>query len=138
MKPMNDRFFLDTNIIVYAHTNVNLEKQKTAQNIIAEKTTVISTQVLQETANTLIKKFKQSWQDVIKVLNEASSNNELHLNTKHTILTACHIAEKYQFSFYDSLIIASTLECDCYTLYSEDLQHGQIVENKLIIINPSL
>jgi hypothetical protein len=51
-------------------------------------------------------------------------------------MTACQIAEKYQFSFYDSLIIASALKCDCYTLYSEDLQHGQIIEDKLKIINP--
>lgn len=136
MKPMNDKCFLDTNIIVYAHTNINREKQKTSQNIIAEKDTVISTQVLQETANTLVKKFRQSWQDVMKVLDEASSNNELHLNRKHTLKTACQIAEKYQFSFYDSLIIASALECGCYTLYSEDLQHGQIIEDKLKIINP--
>jgi predicted nucleic acid-binding protein len=50
MKPTSDKVFLDTNIIVYAHTNLEPGKQKTAQQIIEEQQTVISTQVLQETA----------------------------------------------------------------------------------------
>jgi predicted nucleic acid-binding protein len=53
-------------------------------------------------------------------------------------VAACQIAEKYHFSFYDSLIIAASLECDCNILYSEDMHHGQIIENKLKIVNPFL
>lgn len=39
-------------------------------------------------------------------------------------------------TIYDSLIIATALEASCTTLYSEDMQHGQLIENKLLIINP--
>lgn len=60
MKPTSDKFFLDANIIVYAHTDLEPQKQKTAQQIMAERQTVISTQVLQETANTLVRKFHHS------------------------------------------------------------------------------
>ena len=42
---------------------------------------------------------------------------------------------RYQFSFYDSLIISAALEAGCKTLYSEDLQHGQII-GQLTIVNP--
>jgi len=42
---------------------------------------------------------------------------------------------RYQFSFYDSLIVAATLEAGCKTLYSEDMQHGQKIE-QLTISNP--
>lgn len=43
---------------------------------------------------------------------------------------------RYQFSFYDSLIVAAALEADCTVLYSEDMQHGFVVDNSLQIINP--
>lgn len=136
MKPTSDKIFLDSNIIVYAHSDVEPDKQKIAQTIISEKLTVISTQVLKEIANILVKKFKHSWHDVSKVLAEAVSNNIVHTNTSQTILEACNIAEKYNFSFYDSLIIAAALESGCNILYSEDMQHDQVIENMLTIVNP--
>jgi predicted nucleic acid-binding protein len=49
---------------------------------------------------------------------------------------ALMIAETYKYSYFDSLIIASALEHHCRTLYSEDLQHGQIIEGTLTIQNP--
>jgi predicted nucleic acid-binding protein len=136
MKPTNDNIFLDTNIIVYAHTDVETDKQKTAQKIIVEQQTVISTQVLQETANTLVKKFRHSWPNVSKVTAEAIQNSILHVNTDSTILEAFRIAEHYGFSFYDSLIISAALESGCNILYSEDMQNGQLIENRLKIVNP--
>jgi predicted nucleic acid-binding protein len=136
MKPTSDKVFLDTNIIVYAHTDLEPQKQKTAQQIIAEHQTVISTQVLQETANTLVRKFNHSWSDITKVTAEAIQNNILHVNTDSTILDAFRIAERYGFSFYDSLIISAALECGCNILYSEDMHHGQLIENRLKIVNP--
>lgn len=66
--------------IVYAHTDLEPQKQKTAQKLITEHQKVISTQVLQETANTLVKKFKHSWLNVSKVAAEAIQNNLLHIN----------------------------------------------------------
>lgn len=58
----------------------------------------------------------------------------------HTLTVEHHdrgseIAERYRFSFYDSVIVASALLAGCKTLYSEDLQHGQCVE-QLKVINP--
>jgi len=67
-----------------------------------------------------------------------SKNNNLHTNTKITILKACEIAARYQFSFYDSMIVAAALESNCEILYTEDMQHNQIINNTLTIINPFL
>ena len=64
------------------------------------------------------------------------SNNEVHTNQPQTIFKACNVAERYQFSFYDSLIIAAALESNCNILYSEDLQYNQIIDGVLTIINP--
>ncbi|HNZ27311.1 MAG TPA: PIN domain-containing protein [Spirochaetota bacterium] len=52
-----------------------------------------------------------------------------------TIINAIHISNKYKYSYYDSLIISTALENNCNILYSEDLQHNQLIENKLRIIN---
>ena len=105
--------------------------------MFAEKTVVISTQVLQETANTLYKKFKTDLHTIRLLLEECVLNvNTLHVNTHETILKACAIADSYNFSLYDSLIISSALEAGCQILYSEDMQHNQNIEGKLKIINP--
>jgi len=44
--------------------------------------------------------------------------------------------EKYKYQYYDSLIIATAIENGCSILYSEDMQHNQNIENKLVIVNP--
>ena len=48
---------------------------------------------------------------------------------------ALEISSRWQFSFYDSLIIAAALSAKCNILYTEDLQHDQEIEN-LKILNP--
>ena len=53
-----------------------------------------------------------------------------------TSLYALRIAKEYRFAWYDSLIIASALENGCALLISEDLQHDQVIEESLTIINP--
>jgi predicted nucleic acid-binding protein len=135
---MQDRLFVDSNIIIYAHTDLDLPKQQVAQQLIATQNSVVSTQVLQETANILFKKFGFPWSDIQIALTEIIANNELHINTDFTIASACRLAERYGLSFYDSLIIAAALETNCVTLCSEDMQHGQIIEHTLTIQNPFL
>ena len=46
------------------------------------------------------------------------------------------VAERYGFSIYDALIVAAALDADCATLYTEDLQHGQVIDRTLTITNP--
>ena len=133
------KIFLDSNIVIYTYCNNSADKQQTAKQFFTEETVTISTQVLQETANTLHKKFKVDFHTIRLLLEECIRNaNTLHVNTHTTVLKACDIADIYRFSFYDSLIIASALEADCQILYSEDMQHKQVIEGTLTIINPFL
>lgn len=71
-------------------------------------------------------------------MNECCANNILVTNTRDIIQEATKIADRYGFSFYDSLIISAALNAGCKKLYSEDMQHNQLIEKKLIIINPFL
>jgi predicted nucleic acid-binding protein len=133
---MNDNCFIDTNILIYCYTIDEPVKHQKAIDISSQVETFISTQVLTELSNTLKKKFKLSWKDIERVLSEISSDFNIYVNKPITIEKACSIASKYQYSFYDSLIISAALSCNCTKLFSEDLQDKQIIENKLTILNP--
>ena len=124
---MNDNCFIDTNILVYCYTSDEPVKQQKALKIANGPDTFISTQVLTELSITLKKKFKQEWKAIENVISEVSSGFNVYLNKSATIESACQIADKYQYSFYDSLIIAAALACNCKTLYSEDMQYGQVI-----------
>lgn len=56
---MSGNFFVDTNVLIYCYTATEPDKQKRAQQAVAGKGRYISTQVLQEMANTLRRKFKK-------------------------------------------------------------------------------
>lgn len=133
---MSANCFIDTNVLVYCYTDDEPEKQHKALDIANSPDTYISTQVLTELSNTFKKKFNLSWKEIESVLSEISSGFSVYINKPATIERACRIASKYQYSFYDSLIIAAALSSDCRTLYSEDLQDGQKIEKKLTIVNP--
>jgi len=62
----------------------------------------------------------------------------LKLIDKTTLVLAFEISVQFQYSHWDSLIISSALQNNCKILYSEDLQHGQVIRNKLTIVNPFL
>ena len=135
----NRKVFLDSNIVIYTYCNDSTDKQQKAKELFVENIVAISTQVLQETANTLYRKFKADFHTIRSLLEECVRNVfTLHVNTGKTVFQACYMAERYQYSFYDSLIIASALESECQILYSEDMQHNQFIEGKLKIINPFL
>ncbi|MDR0516641.1 MAG: PIN domain-containing protein [Fibromonadaceae bacterium] len=68
------------------------------------------------------------------------SNYDCFISTQvlrsSTVKKSLALNERYGYSYYDCLIIASALESNCKYLFSEDMQHGQIIENTLKIVNP--
>lgn len=133
---MRDKVFFDTNIIIYGYSSTEPAKKKIILNLTSSVNSVISTQVIQEFSNILHKKFSLDWNKILNAINEIAENSFVVVNNYKTITHACEIADKYQYSFYDSLIISAALDVKCKILYSEDLQHKQLIENKMRIINP--
>lgn len=133
---MSDKVFLDTNIIIYSYSSTEPEKQAVASRLIAEENSYISTQVLTELCNTITKKLKQPYSVAASAVSECCKNNNLFVNDQYTIEEATKIADRYGFSFYDSLIISADISAGCLRLYSEDMHHGQVIGGKLTIINP--
>jgi predicted nucleic acid-binding protein len=56
--------------------------------------------------------------------------------TEATFDTGRRLAERYQFSVYDAMIVAAALLAGVKTLYSEDMHDGLRVEKKLVVCNP--
>ena len=120
---MKDRVFIDSN------------KQLIAKGISLDFGSTISVQVVNEVSNNLLKKFIFSNSQVKQFVDSCYKRYEVVSLNKDSFLKACDIRDKYNVSYYDSLIVASAIVLNCTILYSEDMQHNQEIEN-LKIINP--
>ena len=135
MKLTADRFFTDSNVLLYLLSDVENKKEIAKQ--LLRTNPVISTQVITENINVAFKKFKSlTPQQILQHKNFICLLSELVLINEKTIDLALEIKSEYQYQWFDSLIIASALQANCTILYSEDMQHNQQIENRLIIINP--
>lgn len=134
---MSARPFLDTNILVYA---IGGDPDRTPRaEALLRQGGMISVQVLNELAAVAHRKLKMSWADV----GEALTSLRALCPAPTALTTATHeralsLAEAYGFHIYDALIVAAALEAECDELYSEDLQDGQVIEDRLTIRNPFL
>jgi len=129
--------FIDTNILIYS-LDKNGQKQHKALALLADKP-VMSVQVLSETANIMKRKLGYDMAAIRAVIHRISQECRLlQPITLTTLNAALDIVERYGFSHYDSLIIAAALQAGCTTLYSEDMQHRQLIDNLMIVINPFL
>jgi len=132
---MPARDFLDTNVLIYAVGKNNPRASK-AEALLASGG-IVSVQSLNEFVAVARRKLNMSWTEVKEFLdlicilcpNPVPISLDIHRE-------ALAIAEKYGYSIYDALIASAALEAGCKTLYSEDLQDGQIINRQLTIRNP--
>ncbi|KHD08450.1 hypothetical protein PN36_06630 [Candidatus Thiomargarita nelsonii] len=128
--------FADSNVLIYA-VDVDSPKKQIAIPLLLTGP-LISTQVVNECSNVLRKKFQLDYTRIAEIIDNYLKTVTVVPVTMQTINIAWKMGEKYGYSYYDSLVIASALENDCTIFYSEDLQHGQVIENRLRIENPFL
>jgi len=131
---MLGKVFIDTNVIIYS-LGENSTKAQIAVPLFLDRP-CISTQVLSETVNVTTKRLGLATSDVRQLIKTLHEVCHVELITMSTIEVALNIQDRYKFSWYDSLIISSALDAGCNTLYSEDMQNGQLIEGRLKIINP--
>jgi predicted nucleic acid-binding protein len=132
---MQGRAFIDTNVFIYIQRTDDLIKKRLAERVVNQCDYVASTQVLNEICNILTRKYPTPRQAIALFLQDIRANGEVRLVTEDTIDDALRAHERWQFSYYDSLIIASALASDCDYVISEDLQDGQVIDGRLRIIN---
>ena len=132
---MNADVFLDTNILIYGIVQRDARALR-AQSLLRRGGT-ISIQVLNEFTNVAHRKLRRSWSEISEAINALLVLfPDPKPMTQATHKAALAIAERYGFAFYDALIMASAIEAGCSTLLSEDMQHGQVIDDRLTIQNP--
>ena len=132
----DNKIFIDTNILIYLVKDTSGKAETIASLIDYNSNIYISIQVVNEFCNVAIKKLDFSYKEILFSIDKFSENFIIPKVEISTIKYAIKIKEKYGFSYYDSAIIASALQNNCSILYTEDMQHEQIIEGSLSIINP--
>jgi predicted nucleic acid-binding protein len=139
---MSDRFFLDTNVFVYEDTPTASTKRAIATRLIDRAFVsgkgVISFQIVQEYFSVAFRRFqpRMSFAEAQRKLDALAPLLAVH-SSFSLYQRALDLSRRFSLSWYDSLIVAAALEANCRTLYTEDLQHGQVFDN-LRVQNPFL
>jgi predicted nucleic acid-binding protein len=140
---MNAKFFLDTNVIVYAFGQSFPEKAKIAQRLVtdgaADKQAIISYQVVQEFINVALRGFRLAIvrSDLESFVLTALFPMMAISSSPALVIEALRLHGENQLAWYDALIVAAALQGGCKVLYSEDMQHGRRYED-LVVQNPFL
>ncbi|MEC5320859.1 PIN domain-containing protein [Brenneria populi subsp. brevivirga] len=127
------RSFLDSNVVLYLLSD-DPDKADSAE-VLLKTNPVISVQVLNEVTTVCRRKLAMSWQEIGDFLDLVRRFCDVVPLTVTVHDRARDIAERHLLSFYDACIVAAAA-AECQTLYSEDMNHGQILEDSLTISNP--
>ena len=128
--------FFDTNVLLYLLSSDTFKANR-AEDLIAAGG-VISVQVLNEFASVASRKLAMPWVEIREVLSAVCGICRVEPIFVETHDRGLALAERYGFSVYDSMILASALLAGCTTLFSEDLQDGQQIGDRLTVRNPFL
>lgn len=136
---MSAEVFIDTNILIYLFDETAAAKRQRAESLVRQSlergTGCISYQVVQETMNVVVRKLGATPEDARQLLDDVLIPLWQINPTPSLYRRGLLIQTRYGLSFYDALIVAAALEADCNRLYSEDMQHGQQIQ-QLTIQNP--
>jgi predicted nucleic acid-binding protein len=126
--------FVDSNVLVYAFT---VDRRAAAAQAVLERGCATSVQGLNEFTNVARRKLGMTWEEVrealaaIRVLCRAILPLDIEMHND-----ALRLAERYRYAIYDALIVAAALRAGCDTLWSEDLQHGVVIDGMLRVADP--
>jgi len=127
--------FLDTNVLVYfAGEGAKADRAET----LLHDGGVISVQVLNELANVARRKLAMTWPEIRDLTDTIRALVSVEPVTVETHELGLRLAERHGFALYDAMIVAAALIAGASRLFSEDMQHGMIVDGRLHICNPFL
>ncbi len=129
---------IDSNIWLYAFIETqNADKSSIANSVIQNKdiSIVVSTQIINEVCVNLIKKADFSEEKTRELIGNFYNKYDVIGIEREILFKSSKMREQHNFSFWDSLILASALYAGAENLYSEDMQDGFVIE-KTKIINP--
>jgi predicted nucleic acid-binding protein len=128
----SDAFF-DTNVLLYLLSEEVAKADRVEELLKAGG--IISVQVLNEFAAVAVRKLAMRVAEIKEILAIIRAVCSVHPLDVETHELGLELAERYRYSIYDSMIIASALRAGCLTVFSEDFQHGQKID-RLMIVDP--
>jgi len=128
-----ERFF-DTNVLLYL-LSADSTKADRVEETLADGG-AISVQVLNEFASVALRKLGMKVAEVREALEPITAICDIAPLTVQIHQRGLQLVQRYRFSFYDALIVSAALDAGCTTLYSEDMQDGQLIDRTLRIRNP--
>lgn len=132
---LDNRVFIDSNILIYSVSDEG-KKSIIAQNLLSSYRITMSVQVLNEFCNVMIKKRILTLDELIKVIATFCQDFEVLPISETLVSQALSIKQRLNYSYWDSLIVATALASGVSTLYSEDMHHNQTIDGQLTIVNP--
>lgn len=126
--------FVDTNVAVYALGRDSDKKARAKQ--ILDDAPIASSQVINEAISVLMGKQRFAREEAYEVADAVMKLVAVAPVTANTVRDAMTVGLRYGLSHWDSLIVAAALATGCDTLYSEDMQDGQVFEDRLTVRNP--
>ncbi len=133
---MTAKFFADSNVVLYT-IGKDARKADIARRLIARQPTV-SVQVVNECVSVCLRKLSFTREEAYAFARTLMDRTDVLPLDEATIEQAATLAIRYQLSHWDALIVAAALLGGCDTLYSEDLQDGQVFDDRLTVVNPFL
>lgn len=131
-----NKVLVDTNILIYAYSSTELKKKKLSLDILSGDNIIISTQVINEFIWVMQHKFSIDLKLINQVVKGLFISYKAGIIDQEIIMKAISISGKYGYSYWDSLILASAVINNCKYVYTEDMQHNQIIEKRVQIKNP--
>ncbi len=138
--PGGERYFVDTNLFVYAHDESAGRKREVARDLISElwesRSGCASVQVMQELFVNLTRKVPKplSAREAAALIEDLSAWT-VHSPGVRDVLYAIELHERMDVSFWDAMILTSANSLGCRILYSEDLSAGQNYDG-VLVVNP--
>jgi predicted nucleic acid-binding protein len=126
--------FFDTSVLLYLLSD-ECDKADRVEKLLCERG-IVSVQVLNEFAAVALRKLKMPLGDVRQILDTIRAVCTVEPVTVDTHDRGLAICTRYGFSLYDSMLVAAALIAGTKILYSQDLQHGQVIEDRLRVISP--
>jgi len=136
---MNDKTFVDTNVLIYAHDMDAKEKHETAKRVLqelwSERTGMLSMQVLQEFYLNVTRKISRPISKESARIVVGTYTTWCIDTSPAEISSAFRIEDEAHIGFWDALIVASAVKSGASRILSEDLNAGQVI-SRVRVENP--
>ena len=126
--------FFDTSVLLYLLSGDSAKADR-VETLLSTRG-VVSVQVLNEFAVVALRKLKMPLNEIREILETIRAVCAVEPITVETHDRGLAVLERYRFSLYDSMLVATALIAGAKIIYSEDLQHGQVIDDQLRVTNP--